>query len=390
MAARSDAAATPGPKNGVSMSVSLVSSSSNCLTLLKHQKTNTRKHIYDRQSLLDIDNVYKHQLSPATTEKLQGLCLLLKPDPETAASPTDATRTKRRRRRCERGQKRGKRGGIRARLRANPTSPAIPSLMLSNVRSLENKLFTLLTHDCTAKFSSNHIIKFADDTSVVGLISNNDETHYREEVAQLAEWCGANNLSLNVEKTKEVVMDFRRNPVDHPPLTIDTSTVERVSSTKFLGVHITEDLTWTTNTKSISKKAQQRLHFLHRLKRASLPPPILTTFYRGTIESVLTSCITVWYGNCCAADRKTLQRTVNTAAKIIGAPLPSILDIFLTRCSSKAKSIVEDPTHPSHSLFQLLPSGRRYRSIRARSARLLNSFFPQAVRALNSHHTAPL
>ncbi len=66
-------------------------------------------------------------------------------------------------------------------------------------------LFTLMTHDCTAKFSSNHIIKFADDTSVVGLIGNNDETHYREEVAQLAEWCGANNLSLNVGKTKEVL-----------------------------------------------------------------------------------------------------------------------------------------------------------------------------------------
>ncbi len=251
-------------------------------------------------------------------------------------------------------------------------------------------LFTLLTHDCTAKFSSNHIIKFADDTTVVGLISNNDETHYREEVAQLAGWCGVNNLSLNVEKTKEVVMDFRRNSVDHPPLTIDSSTVERVSSTKFLGVHITEDLTWTTNTKSLSKKAQRRLHFLRRLKRASLPPPILNTFYRGTIESVLTSCITVWYGNCSAADRKTLQRTVNTAAKIIGAPLPSILDIFLARCSSKTNSIVKDPTHPSHSLFQLLPSGRRYRSIRARSARLLNSFFPQAVRGLNSNHPACL
>ncbi len=106
-------------------------------------------------------------------------------------------------------------------------------------------------------------------------------------------------------------------------------------------------------------------------------------------ESSHTS-ITVWYGNCRAADRKTLQRTVNTAAKIIGAPLPSILDIFLTRCSSKANSIVKDPTHPSHSLFQLLPSGRWYRSIRARSTRLLNSFFPQDVRALNSNHPAPL
>ncbi len=51
---------------------------------------------------------------------------------------------------------------------------------------------------------------------------------------------------------------------------------------------------------------------------------------------------------------------------------------------------MKDPTHPSHSLFQLLPSGRRYRSIRARSARLLNSFFPQAVRALNSDHPTPL
>ncbi len=80
-------------------------------------------------------------------------------------------------------------------------------------------LFMPLTHNCTAKFSSNHIIKFANDTSVVGLISNNDETHYREKVALLTDWCGANNLSLNVGKTKEVVMDFRRNSVDHPPLT---------------------------------------------------------------------------------------------------------------------------------------------------------------------------
>ncbi len=126
---------------------------------------------------------------------------------------------------------------------------------------------------------------------------------------------------------------------------------------------------------------------LCRLKRASLPPPILTTYYRGTIESVLTSCITVWYGNCSAADRKTLQRTVNTSAKIIGASLPSTLDIVLAQFSSKANYIMKDPTYPSNSLFQLLQSGRRYRSIRAYSARLLNSFFPQAVRALNSTHS---
>ncbi|KAK3573704.1 hypothetical protein QTP86_032060, partial [Hemibagrus guttatus] len=41
-------------------------------------------------------------------------------------------------------------------------------------------LYTLLTHDCAAMHSSNYIVKFADDTTVVGLISKNDESAYRE------------------------------------------------------------------------------------------------------------------------------------------------------------------------------------------------------------------
>ncbi|KAK3521081.1 hypothetical protein QTP86_022931, partial [Hemibagrus guttatus] len=97
-------------------------------------------------------------------------------------------------------------------------------------------------------------------------------------------------------------------------------------------------------------------------RRADLPPPILTTFYRGTIESILSSCITVWFGNCTVSDRKTLQRIVRTAEKIIGVSLPSITDIYTTRCIRKANNIVDDPTHPSHTLFTLLPSGKRKNS----------------------------
>ncbi len=141
MAARSDAAASPGPKDGAFMTFNVVCSSPNSVDLPPIHKEFSPEHIYDRQSLLDIGNAYKHKLSPAATEKLQGLCLLLKPDLETAASPTDATCTRRCRKWCERRWKRGKRGGIRARLRANPTRPALPTLMLSNVRSLENKLY---------------------------------------------------------------------------------------------------------------------------------------------------------------------------------------------------------------------------------------------------------
>ncbi|KAK3540979.1 hypothetical protein QTP86_007948 [Hemibagrus guttatus] len=197
--------------------------------------------------------------------------------------------------------------------------------------------------------SSNHITKFADDTTVVGLISKNNESAYREEVQRLTAWCKDNNLSLNVNKTKEMVVDFRRAQSDHSPLNIDGSNIEIIKSTKFLGVHLAEDLTWSLNTSSITKKAQQRLYFLRSLRKAHLPPPILTTFYRGTIESILSSCITAWFGNCTISDRKTLQRIVRTAEKIIGVSLPSITYMYTTHCIRKARSIVDDPTHTPHT-----------------------------------------
>ena len=52
-------------------------------------------------------------------------------------------------------------------------------------------LYSLFTH-------SNTIIKFADDTVVVGLITDNNETAYREEVRDLAVRCQDNYLPLNV------------------------------------------------------------------------------------------------------------------------------------------------------------------------------------------------
>ena len=57
-------------------------------------------------------------------------------------------------------------------------------------------LYSLFTHDCVATHASNSIIKFADDTTVVGLITNNDETAYREEV------CGVRKITSHSTSTK--------------------------------------------------------------------------------------------------------------------------------------------------------------------------------------------
>ena len=81
-------------------------------------------------------------------------------------------------------------------------------------RVLSAPLYSLFSHDCPARHAST-IIKFADDDIMVGLITNNDETAYRE-VRDLVVWCQDNHLPLNVIKTKEMIVDYRKR-TEHSP-----------------------------------------------------------------------------------------------------------------------------------------------------------------------------
>ena len=63
------------------------------------------------------------------------------------------------------------------------------------------------------------LMKIADDTTVLGLSTGNDETSYRMEAERLVEWCSDHNLVLNTTKTKEVIINFRRaTHLSHSPL----------------------------------------------------------------------------------------------------------------------------------------------------------------------------
>jgi len=116
---------------------------------------------------------------------------------------------------------------------------------------------------------------YADDTVVVGLISGNDGKAYLEEVAHLSLWCQDSSLMLNVSKTKELIVDFRRTQHQKtytPVVCMSSGTaVERVSSFRYLEVHITEDLTWTIDIDTLVRKAKQHLFYL-RQRGISMSP----------------------------------------------------------------------------------------------------------------------
>eukprot|EP00061_Rhincodon_typus_P008074 g30355.t1 len=95
-------------------------------------------------------------------------------------------------------------------------------------------LYSLYTHDCVAKFRTYTIYKFADDATVVGRISDN-KSEYIKEIEGLVTWCSERNLSLNIGRTKKLIIDFRKKGREHVPVYIKGAEVERTESVKFLG-----------------------------------------------------------------------------------------------------------------------------------------------------------
>lgn len=65
-------------------------------------------------------------------------------------------------------------------------------------------------------------------------------------------------------------------------------------------------------------------------------------------------------------------------------PVPTLEDMHYARCACRAINILRDHIHPCHRFFTLLPFVKHYRTIRTRTTQFKNSFYPTAIRFLNS------
>ena len=246
-------------------------------------------------------------------------------------------------------------------------------------------LFTLYTADCRSTDSRCIHLKYADDTALVNLVNKKrDNTFVSQQLDRFTEWCTTNHLTLNVKKTKELVIGFGRTSYNHEPLVINSENIERVSEYKYLGTIIDDKLTWTQNIDRIHKKCSKRLYFVRQLGKLSINNSILRLFYESTTLSVLAFNAVGWYGNASDTQKKKLQRIEHNTNKIIkDKGGRTINDIYERRLKDMATRIQRNPKHPLHSHYSVLPSGRRYASIYANTNRYKYSFVPTSIRRLN-------
>ena len=147
-------------------------------------------------------------------------------------------------------------------------------------------LFTLYTTDCRSEDGENLLVKFADDTSLSGLLEEN-EVVYGEAVTKLVNWCDSNFLGLNISKIKEKIVDYRRKKDITEPPVITGEMVEIVESYQYLGTIIDSKLDRTANIDTCCKRAHQRLHFLQKLGSFLVNENILLLFYQSVVRNIL-------------------------------------------------------------------------------------------------------
>ena len=84
-------------------------------------------------------------------------------------------------------------------------------------------LFSLYTNNCRSTQECCHVIKYADDTAIIGLIADDleHEKQYRRQIDDTVKWCKNNNLILNTKKTKELIYDLRKSKHNPIPVTVN-------------------------------------------------------------------------------------------------------------------------------------------------------------------------
>ena len=136
--------------------------------------------------------------------------------------------------------------------------------------------------------SSNQMIYFyfADDAAVIASDSdiNNVHANVNKELMGVDNWLKDNRLSLNVSKTSYMIISNQKNEID---IRIRDLILTKVSTVKFLGVTLDENLTFNDHVKNVTSKISKSVGVLRRL-HYQLSSDVMVKLYYSLVHFYLT------------------------------------------------------------------------------------------------------
>lgn len=176
-------------------------------------------------------------------------------------------------------------------------------------------LFLLYINDLGSVSSLLSPIMFADDSNVFSSAKNPQTivNSVNIELNKIVGWLQANRLSLNIKKTHYMLFSqnkkFKTTDLN---LKIEGNKIERVHSTKFLGVMIDDQMTWKAHINHLTSKLSKSIGILARARKV-FDRKILNQLYNSILQPHFFYCAIVW-GN---ADKSTLDPLFKLQKKAI-------------------------------------------------------------------------
>ena len=162
--------------------------------------------------------------------------------------------------------------------------------------------FVIYMNDMSLSCKLFKFILYADDTTLFSAldyslsldISTSCELIDRE-LSRVGEWRIINCLSINISKTKYMILHPRQKDISHVTFepTLNGDKIERVENFNFLGVVIDKHISWEYHTEVLSNKISKYCGVISRLKNY-LPLFILRTMYFSMVHSHLNYGLLAW------------------------------------------------------------------------------------------------
>ena len=190
--------------------------------------------------------------------------------------------------------------------------------------------------------SFNNKFQYMDDTTIFEVLKNDEVSTLQSVLDQIIGWCSENYMQINPTKSAEILFHFSRSKKIPDPFVIDNTPIMTFKQQKLLGVIISEDLSWSENTKYILKKANTALYALRFLKSCKVPKSFLFSYYKSSIRSLLEYCSPLWHFALSKKDCEELERIQRRAMRIINGYFElETLESRRTKCCSNTFTKVQ-------------------------------------------------
>ena len=243
-------------------------------------------------------------------------------------------------------------------------------------------LFSVYTDGIRSQTSNVTILKYADDTCVIGCISDeSDLSNYFSEVNRISNQCNSLDLLLNPSKTQEMLFSTKRIKPDTPAMILNDVSISFSDNVKYLGVQIDDKLRFEEHINSVATKASQRMYIVRNFVYLS-STTLASMLFKSFIISLLTYCLPILYTSLYAKDKKQLRHFFKEALKLGIKDLGDIDNLIDNRTKTLLLQYIHDDNHFLNNFLEKCPSGR-YRTIKYRSTWGRDSFLRQAALKLN-------